>query len=74
MSKLIPTVYFLSVFAVFILAWYVSPEDRLVSVTWALPGLLIGTFATVWDTMAKLERRIVKLEREREALKGGQAQ
>ena len=69
MNKLTPTIYMLGVLAVFVVAWYYGPEDRLVNLAWALPGLLVGTFAMLWSAMRKLERKITKLEREIQTLK-----
>jgi len=69
MNKLTPTIYMLGVLAVFIVAWYYGPEDRLVNFAWALPGLLVGTFATLWSAMRRLESKVAKLEREIQTLK-----
>jgi len=74
MSKLTPIVYFCSVLAVFVFAWYFGPEDKLVNLAWALPGLLIGTFTVLWNVVAKVERKVARLEREIETIKGGQVQ
>jgi Sec-independent protein secretion pathway component TatC len=73
MSKFTPTIYFCSVLAVFVFAWYFGPEDRLVNLAWALPGMLIGTFTVLWNATAKLQRKIAKLEGEIETLKRAQS-
>lgn len=69
MSKLTPTLYLIGVFFVFLFAWYVGPEERLVNLAWALPGLFVGTFAVLWGAMVRLERKIAVLERQIESVK-----
>ena len=73
MSKLTPIIYFCGVLGVFIFAWYFGPEEKLVNLAWTLPGLLIGTFTVLWNGIAKLERKIARLEKDTEALKRVQA-
>jgi len=69
MSKLTPSIYFLGVFFVVLVVWFIGPEERMMNITWSLPGLFVGTFTVLWNAMAKLERRISRLESEIQELK-----
>ena len=64
MFKWTPTIYMFGVFSVVVFVWFANSDDRLLNVTWSLPGLFAGTFTVLWNIITKLERKIVRLEKE----------
>jgi len=69
MNRLTPMFFFLSIFFVFIFVWFIGNEDRLTALFWMLPGVLIGMFSMLWKSFTRIERRVSRLERERDASK-----
>ena len=68
MSRLTPMIYMASVLVVFLIVWFIFPEQRLVNLVVALPGLLVSTFEVLWRELARLRNNLSRLERRIEAL------
>jgi hypothetical protein len=68
MSRHTPYIYMASVFVAFLIVWFVFPEQRLVNLFVALPGLLLSTFATLWRELTRLRNNLTRLERRIAAL------